>query len=862
MLTPVLIGIAQNVVYLLALALVYDLVANGRAIGGRPLRRVGIGLLIGLLTVGTMLTSLRYDTGVLLDARSVVIAVTGLFFGALTVLPAMALAIGYRIMEGGAGAVTGTLVIAASGGIGLLWRRARQGRVLDLQPRELLLFGVTVHLVFVGLLFTLPNGLALELLPLVGPPVLLLFPLATLLLGMLILRRMRREVTGTRLAESEARYRALFEDSHSIMLIVDPADGEIVTANPSATRFYGHSASRLKSMRFADLHATPEPEVEEAIHRSAHGTRTRFELRQLLADGTIRHVEVFLGPIPIEGRPLLHVIVHDVTEQEAQRKTVQRQRGVLRLLSTALEAAANPIVITDRHGRIEWVNPAFTALTGFTMEEAIGEPPGRLLGSGLHDEAFFEELWETILEGRVWEGEMQNRKKDGTLYHERQTITPVRDREGEITHFIAIKEDLSERMRLQDQLLRAQKMEALGQFAGGIAHDFNNLLTVINGTAQLAGEEADEDSPERAEFRQILEAGLHASRLTRQILTFARESPTTSSPVEVNEVVRSTCELVRRLLHDAIEIDLDLCSEEAVVEADPSRLEQVILNLAVNSQDAMPDGGRITLRTRVDPGGVAPASNRLRGETDASSTGEVVLHVTDTGSGIPPEVRERIFDPFFTTKAEGKGTGLGLATVYGIVTQAGGTISVESEEGEGTTFEIRFPRGSAPRVATGAPLRSSGNSNGSRPSSGSESSNGGNRGSPEVSVGARILIVEDEGGIRRVASRILERAGHEVLTASSGEGALQRLEETDADPDLLITDVVMPGMSGPDLVARLRATHPGLRVLFSSGHSGDTLREFGLDASDHRFLQKPYTLEGLTEAVRAALSQVETGGSG
>lgn len=843
---PLLIGLAENLLFLLAVVFVYDLVANGRTMGGRAWKQVGVGLVIGLLVVGTMAASWQYAPGLRFDARSVVLGMTGLFFGTLATVPAMLMAVAYRVSQGGTGTLTGVLVIASSGTVGLLWRHLRGGVDHRMHWRELYAFGIVVHLAYLVLMLTLPGGRGFELLPLLAVPVLGLYPLAMLLLGALLVRRMGRERDAERLAEDEARYRVLFEDSPSVMLLVDPEQGRIVGANRAAADFYGYSLETLRGKPLTEISELPDAGMREALALAVAGKRRTLDHRHVLADGSVREVEVHAGPIPIEGRILLHSVVRDVTARRDAEEALRKQGELLRLRSAALEAAANPIVITDRQGEIEWVNPAFTRLTGYSEEEAVGRAPGDVIGSGEHGPGFFQELWVRIRAGEVWEGEMVNRKKDGTIYREQQTITPVRNAAGEIAHFVAIKRDLTERLALQAQLLQAQKMEAVGQFAGGIAHDFNNLLTIMNGSAQLGVEMSEPFSQVRQEFDQILEAGKRASTLTQQILTFGRQGPTKRSVVDLNGVLRQSTGLLKRLTPDSVRFELDLCEDALPVLCDPNRIEQVLLNLAVNARDAMPQGGHLTIRTRLEHIPAPRGPRRPPGRRP-----QVILTVTDTGTGMAPEIQARIFDPFFTTKEVGKGTGLGLATVYGIVTQAEGEITVESSPGRGTTFRIALPVAEERKAAVN-PVPPEGGTTGNgarRNGTETEASN------PRTSGARRILLVEDDAAIRRVASRILEREGFEVIASASGEDALRALEADPDAVDLVLTDVVMPEMTGPQLVDRIRSRSPQIRVLFSSGHSGEALADHGLDPEKHTFLSKPYTVDGLTSRVREVLGE-------
>ena len=350
-----------------------------------------------------------------------------------------------------------------------------------------------------------------------------------------------------------------------------------------------------------------------------------------------------------------------------------RAESTLALRSAALDAAADAIVITDANGVIVWVNAAFTLLTGYSAAEAIGSTPRELVHSGSQDESFYRHMWQTLTSGRVWRGEIVNRRKDGTRYHEDESITPVTTR-GQTTHYIAIKRDITARHTLERQFLQAQKMEVIGRLAGGIAHDFNNVLTVINGTAEIALGDLAPGDLLREEFKQIQDAGARATALARRLMLFSRSDVdvTRSDKVVIAALLTDFRAMLQRLIGEDITLRMIAESGGAAVLGDAGQIEQVLLNLAINARDAMPRGGPLTIRSRD------------LGE-------QIELSVTDCGSGMSPEVRSRIFEPFFTTKDAGRGTGLGLATVDAIVRRHGGTVEVASQVGRGTTFTILLP---------------------------------------------------------------------------------------------------------------------------------------------------------------------------
>ncbi|MES1259106.1 MAG: ATP-binding protein [Gemmatimonadota bacterium] len=518
--------------------------------------------------------------------------------------------------------------------------------------------------------------------------------------------------------------------------------------------------------------------------------------------------------------------------------TPQRQRGrrdsdrqlaeTLRLQSAALHAAGEAIMITDRDGRIDWVNPAFTTLTGYGMEEVFGRKAGLLLGSGCHPPEFFKELWDTILDGHAWHGEIINRRRDGTLYTENQVITPIRGTDGEITHFVAVKSDITERLRLEAELRKVQRLETIGQFASGIAHDFNNLLAVIIGVSQELLAVLPAEHPIRADITEIHDAGDQAAVLTRHLLTFSRRQVVQPRVLNLNTSILAAESQLRQLLGTDIAFTVSPTPALANVSVDPAQVDQLLANLVANARDAMPHGGKLVISTAnfeipdwipVARGGVAAPGRYVQ------------LTVSDTGVGMDAATQDHIFEPFFTTKPVGVGTGLGLATVFGIAKQNGGFITFESEPGVGTTFRVHLPAvagevAPSPRPAQAATARAT----------------------------ETILVVEDNPAVRKLAVRMLSPVGYTVLQADSGEEALALLAEKETPIDLLLTDLMMPGLGGRALAEQVRLTQPGLGVLFMSGYTSDDAVRRGVLEPGLAFIDKPFTVAALLAKVREVLN--------
>ena len=628
----------------------------------------------------------------------------------------------------------------------------------------------------------------------------------------------------------------------------------------------------------------------------------------------------------------------------------------LHLQESALRAAVNAVVITDRKGRVVWSNPAFTRLTGYEPEEVRGRNL-RFLKSGRQGDEQYRDLWGTILSGRVWNGEMRNRRKDGSLYHEEQQITPIRGEDGAIEHFVSVKQDITSRVasaealrrsearfrsivdsdmigilfwdpdgrivdandaflhligydrahllagafrsieltppefaemdrkafaeierdgvcrpyekeyfhrdgkripvlvggarmsresqegvrfvvdRTQHQALerelkvatlqfqQAQKMEAVGRLAGGVAHDFNNLLTVIAGYTELVRVTLAQDDKRRGQMEQIGLAASRAAGLTRQLLAFSRKQVLQPEVLDLNEVLASAEKMLRRLIGEDIDFSVVLAAGLGRVLADRGQLEQVMLNLCINARDAMPEGGSLSVET----------ANRILDEEFVRTRRglrpgpHVVMSVADSGTGMTEEVMKCVFEPFFTTKEEGKGTGLGLATVYGIVTQSGGGIWVESCPGKGTTFWIYLPVTEEASPRAPSPERQA------PPAIGAET----------------ILLVEDEAAVATLAQSILQGAGYKVLRASQGKDAMAAAESNHDVIQLLLTDIVMPGFSGRVLADRLTALRPRIRVLFMSGYTAEVI-PLELNPGTH-LLQKPFSPDELLRKVREVL---------
>ena len=513
----------------------------------------------------------------------------------------------------------------------------------------------------------------------------------------------------------------------------------------------------------------------------------------------------------------------------AERQQLESEE-TLRKLSRAVEQSADTVIIMNRAGVMEYVNPAFETLTGYPRHELIGQTLA-MLNSEQQGLELYLEMWNTVRSGNVFRGIVMNRKKNGENVIIEKALTPLRDGSGAITHFIATGRDITERRKLESDLQQAQKMDAIGRLAGGVAHDFNNLLLVISAYAELMLDSLAGEDPLRRNVGEIMTASRRAADLTRQLLAFGRKQMQALQVLDVNAVVGEITGMLPRLIGEDILLVFVPGQDLGKVKADPIQIEQVVMNLAANARDAMPGGGTLTIETSA----MQVDESYVQRHPIVPPGDYVVLTVTDSGQGIAAKHLPHIFEPFYTTKEAGKGTGLGLATVYGIVKQNSGFVWVYSEPGLGTTFKVYLPRveslSSEVRSAQPAELCPGGCET--------------------------LLLVEDEASVRQASGQFLTRSGYTVLEAVDGEDALRASREYVGRIDLMITDVVMPRMGGPRLAERLAQERGEMKVLFVSGYAESTVLKHGKVGVTTRFLQKPFSLNDLARKVREVLQSSE-----
>lgn len=566
-------------------------------------------------------------------------------------------------------------------------------------------------------------------------------------------------------------------------------------------------------------------DLEEALARLRKGQleQWRADYRLRTRSGEIRWVSDTAVPTRSEDNRVTGVlgILQDITERRRMAEEHAR-------LAAAVESAEEVVFVTDLDGVILYANPAFERVTGYDRREVIG-CTARILKSGRQPGSFYQQMWETILQGRPWKGRLTNRRKEGGFYEAELSIAPVRDATGRVTHFVAVSRDVTQQIALEERLRESQKLEAIGRLAAGVAHEFNNLLTIIQGNALLMNRDA-LSTEDALCVEQIVHATQQAADLTRRLLLYSRKQPLQMRVVDPADLLRRTARMLAPVLGETIRLRLHLAGDLPMLRADPALLEQLLINLAANARDAMPNGGELFVSAEV----CQWTEQNLPRQPEARPGHYVRLTIRDTGTGIAPEHLSHIFEPFFTTKEVGKGTGLGLAAVYGIVQQHQGWIEVETRLGEGTTFRIYLPaaQGEGPAPPPKQEIRKL----------------------PRGGEG--ILVVEDEPSLRRLTENLLHSCGYRVWTASDGEEARRLWGRHSKEIDLLLTDLVLPGgISGADLATEFGKQKAGLKVLFTSGYFEVRFDGVVHLAEGENFLPKPYHPRQLAEMVRAQLDR-------
>jgi PAS domain S-box-containing protein len=653
--------------------------------------------------------------------------------------------------------------------------------------------------------------------------------LTTMLVGALLLlfyvaqKQTRRD--SQIIAAGEERYRALFSrmiDGFSLQEVIRDDGGRVVDfrfleVNPAFEKMLGLPADQVLGRCGREVFpGIADRWVERYGAVALTGQPAHFED---FSASLGRHFEV-ASYQPAPGQ--FACIFTDVSDR-------RKAQAHVRLLAQAMEQTAEAILITDARGIILFVNQAFTRITGYTAVEVLGKTPS-ILASGQHKAGFFDDIFMNLRGGGTWSGRIVNRRKDGTLYTEDCTISPVEGESGKLEFFVEVKRDISKELAMEEQFHQVQRLESVGRLAAGVAHDLNNLLAPVLGYSELMLDDLPTGTQNHQRAGEIRKAAGKSRDLIRQLLAFSRKQVLSLTTQDLREIVQGMENLLRRALREDILTEFNLTDDPCLVSADRGKVEQVLMNLVVNAQDAMPGGGRLSISvSRVTLDGEHCKTH------GGSKPGEYIqLSVTDTGMGIDEETSKHIFEPFFTTKND-MGTGLGLATVYGIVKQHGGNIWFVSRPGHGTEFQVYLPAARAPETIQPTPLAE-----------------------PERAPGSElVLVVEDNEMVRNLAVSILRRNGYSVVGAAGGAEVQQLLAERKERLDLLLTDVVMPEVDGKQVRQLVTTAHPEVKVLFMSGYTRNVITQSGILEPGVCFVQKPFTVQELLAKVRNTLDGVE-----
>ncbi len=618
--------------------------------------------------------------------------------------------------------------------------------------------------------------------------------------------------------------------------------GVIIQVNSQTEALFGYTRDELIGQKIEIL-VPDRQRPQHHLHREHFHQQPKIrrmgsglDLYGRRRDGSEFPVEISLSPVATDDGTMVLSVIRDISDrkrieeelrrahEELDRRKTRELRDSQNRLALIVDSSQDAIIGKNLDGIVTHWNKGAEHIYGYTAQEMIGKPISVLAPNDRSDE--IPSILEKIRQGqRVEYFESVRVTKDQRNLNVSISVSPIYDAEGKVVGASTIARNITAQKKIEDQLRQSQKMEAVGRLAGGVAHDFNNLLGIVTACSELLRSRVDANDLEYID--NIREAAKRGASLTRQLLAFSRRQPVQTQLLDLNERLREVNKLLHPLMGDDVEIVLLPRRATAIIEADPGQLDQIVINLAANARDAMPRGGKLILETAV-----FDLDESFAREHPAMIAGRyVMLSVSDNGTGMDEATRSRIFEPFFTTKEVGKGSGLGLATVYGIVKQSGGHVWVYSESGHGTTFKIYLPSAEH-KLGTSAAVQA--------------------EALPARREGVSILLAEDDVIMRRLTRKMLEEHGYQVLEAEDGKSALDLIRSNHAAIALVLTDVVMKAMTGPELVLRLIESHPAMKVVYMSGYTGELVPHQGLD-SGIRLLEKPFTRADLLKTIDAAL---------
>jgi len=610
-----------------------------------------------------------------------------------------------------------------------------------------------------------------------------------------------------------------FEDA---VFIIDPSNDKIIHVNDKAVSMLGYSKEELLTLPVSVIHPDEIDNLREFADQARDKQKVWTDkLTCRTKDGVVVPTEMIASLIDIGESTYVFFLVRDVRKKLL---TTEQYRKLL----MAVEQSPVTVIMTDKNGIIEYVNPKFEQITGFSASETIGKNP-RILKSGSMPVEVYRDLWHTILSGKTWRGELHNKKKSGELYWEYATISPMIDDDGNITNFIAVKEDITQQKTLEEQLKHAQKMDAIGQLAGGIAHDFNNILGVIRGSNHLLLQESTD--PKLKRFISMIDRAIdRGTSITGRLLTFARKEESPFKNIDLVEIINDVQHTLEHTIEKSINLNINMPAFLPPVWGNRSDVYQMFINLCINARDAIVESDRTDCGTISINASLLPPEEIFDKLHQEVPTDHIKIAITDTGKGIPEELRERLFEPYFTTKQVGKGTGLGLSIVYGIVKSHHGYIDVESKVGTGTTFMIYLPVSQIKEKREPAKTKTT-----------------------DLKGRETILLIEDESELREIAFEILSKHGYQIHTAEDGLEAISIFTDLHNDLDLIVLDLGLPVVSGRQVLRNIREKNSTIPIIVASGYVNPLMKNELLEFGVTTIIQQPYKSEELLTAIREAL---------